>query len=467
MRTHVHLITLLVLVLIAGTSHAQKSKDLTAHADVTAKQAIHLDGFNGADLVVRAWDQPRAEVKLSIRIEMSSQKAEEEYVREVRIEQDQTSGRLVFRLVQPSVETGFSFKNLLRLRFNTYVRKEIRGEVFLPKSNDFFAEAKYGKLDIEGLDGAVEVESQSSLIDIRSCSRLEAIRNNYGTTTIDQSGGALTLANKSGKVDIQTFDGSLHIKAQYATVTAEKVTGAVEVESQSGSVTLTDIGADVAVDAPYSTIVIDKARGFASVKGKSGTVKVTGVIGLDVDAPYSTIDAMDVQAADGRAVVVRGQSGKIMLSKVGSAVDIQSPYTNIDLSDINGTVHLSTKSGNVRASDIRGDWTSLTEYSRLTLTDLTSKRVLIENKSGSVDVELRTLPETVEIVNEYADVSLRMPKGLDADVRLKSEYGTISSDLSVRIEEMGSSALAIGKTGTGAGSLSIQTKSGNIRVREQ
>ncbi len=458
---------IIATVLLATCAAAQKTKDLTAWAGVTSEQAIRLEGFRGADLVVRTWDQPRAEVRLSIGIEMSSESAETEYIQEVRLEQDSSPGSVVFTLHQPSIDIGLTFRNLFKLRFNTYAKKEIRGEVFLPKENAFFADARYGKLDVEGLGGPVEIESRSSLVDVRSCAQLATIQNNYGTTSIVESGGHLTLHNQSGKVDVTNFNGTLDVTARYATVTAEKVTGSVDIESQSGSVTLLQVGSDVVIDAPYSNIVVEEVSGSVSLTSKSGSVRVSSVRALEIDAPYSTVDVQDVKGMPSRKVTITGQSGKISMKAIAASVEIRSPYTNIDLTDIDGDVDLSTKSGNVRASNVKGNWTSRTEYSRLTLQQLSSDRVLIENKSGGVDVGLARTPERVVIVNEYADVNLTIPKGLDAEVRLKAEYGSITSDLPVQVETMGSGALALGKTGTGKGTMNIEAKSGNIRIREK
>jgi len=453
------------MAVMVSVATAQKTKHLESWADVKPGDAIALEEFRGADLVIRTWDRPKVEVRLNIRFESSSEEEEQEYVDEVRIERDLASGSVVFRLNQPSSSKGLTLKNLLHLRFSTYIKKEIRGEVFLPKENAFRVEAKYGKLDLEGIDGPVEVESQSNLVDIRSCSQLVTVKNNYGTTVIDKCGGKLSISNKSGKVNIDDFTGSLNIDAKYSTITVDKVSNMVDIESQSGSVMVKNAGEHVIVNAPYSTITVEKVKGSATIIGKSGSVGVSDVIGLKVDAPYSTIEAQDVTGNG--AAIITGQSGKISLARIASAVDIQSPYTNIDLSDIVGEVRLGTKSGNVRASRVRGNWTSLTEYTRLTISDLQAPNVLIENKNGGIEVGLTTIPKSVEIVNSYGDVNLKLPRGLNADVRLNAEYGTISSGIDVAVEKIESGAIALGKVGSGAGTLSIETKSGNIRIQEK
>ena len=467
MRSVTATLALLAVMLVTSSGQAQQTKDLNIHADVTAQQSIRLEEFRGAELSVRTWDKSRVEVRVTVRIEMSDSDDEKTYIKEVKLDQSQSDGQIVIRLVQPDINNGFSFGNLFKLKFKNYIRKEIRGEVLVPKANAFSVEANYGKLDVEGIDGPVELSCRSGQVDVRSCMNLERISNDYGTTVIGGSGGNLSLDNRSGRIDIKTFTGTLNIKAPYATINAEKVSGRADVESQSGSVSLPTVGSDVMVNAPYSTIVVEKVEGDARITGKSGSVRVNGVRGLQVDAPYSTIDADNVKGVQGEPVIITGQSGRIALSRVSSGVDVQSPYTNIDLSDIGGDVRLGTKSGTVRASKVKGNWTSLTEYSRLTVTELGGKKVLVENKSGGVDIELMTVPDMVEIVNSYADVRLEIPKGLDADVRLKAEYGEIESDLSVKVEKMGSGAISLGKAGAGKGSLSIETKSGSVRVREK
>ena len=219
--------------------------------------------------------------------------------------------------------------------------------------------------------------------------------------------------------------------------------------------------------APYSNVRVEKAGGMVSVKDKSGSVTVQDVDGVTIDAPYSTIDVKNVRGAGGKVVSLASQSGRITVDHATGPMSINAPYTAVELRSITGNVELDSKSGSVEADDVRGNWKSRTEYSTIRLIGLHSETVLIENKSGSVDVDLAATTRSLEIFNSYSDVRVSVPKGLDAQVRLKAEYGSISSFFPIGSETMGSGALSIGSVGSGAGVFTIENKSGNIRVTEK
>jgi hypothetical protein len=60
-----------------------------------------------------------------------------------------------------------------------------------------------------------------------------------------------------------------------------------------------------------------------------------------------------------------------------------------------------------------------------------------------------------------------MPGGFAGEVRLKATYGKVKSNLPVEVEDMGSGAIALGKMGSGGGSMRIETTSGNIKVTQK
>jgi hypothetical protein len=73
----------------------------------------------------------------------------------------------------------------------------------------------------------------------------------------------------------------------------------------------------------------------------------------------------------------------------------------------------------------------------------------------------------VNIRVKYAGVELSIPRGYSGDVSLDAEYGTIETTLPVQAKTRSGSAYAIGKVGVGSGTMTIETTSGNIEVREK
>ena len=456
------------LAIAVSASAAQQSKQLELNAPVKSQQQITLKDFSGAELTVTPWDKPAVLVRLKIEVSSSDDKWEEEYMKSVKLEEEQTEREVTIRFEQPSMpNSGFSLKKLLSLNFGSYVRKEVRGEVFVPKSNPFSAEIRYGKVDVSDVSGPLTLSSQSGNVSVRNCANVKTIENNYGTTNLESCGGSMDLSNRSGKVTIDTFDGNLDIHADYSNVEVRKATGNVQLKDQSGRVTLTDVGGRADLDADYSRIELDHIGGFVHISGKSGIIKVESVPGATIDAPYTTIDVSGVSGASGKPIAIKTISGRVDVADAQGDLQLEAPYSNINIRTLVGNVNLQTKSGAVDADRVKGNWTSSTQYSRVTIRELSAREVSLTNSSGTIDLNLETLPASLDINNSYADVNVRLPKGLSADVRLKAEYGKISSDLPVKVERMGSGELAVGLVGSGKGTFRIETLSGSIRIDEE
>jgi hypothetical protein len=93
--------------------------------------------------------------------------------------------------------------------------------------------------------------------------------------------------------------------------------------------------------------------------------------------------------------------------------------------------------------------------------------VNLTNSSNPIDLQLKTIPDNVEITNQYSGVKVLIPKGFSGDVTLEATYGKVESDLPIRVKSFGNGAYGIGKIGTGSGSITIETKSGNIHVSQR
>ena len=105
----------------------------------------------------------------------------------------------------------------------------------------------------------------------------------------------------------------------------------------------------------------------------------------------------------------------------------------------------------------------------MSIDDLSAKSVTMTNSGGPIDISLRTVPTTVDIRNEYAKVDLEIPWGFSGDVDLNVTYGAIKTNLELAKTKSfdGGGGYAIGKIGSGSGKLSVETKSGELRVMQR
>ncbi|MEX2089454.1 MAG: DUF4097 family beta strand repeat-containing protein [Bacteroidota bacterium] len=457
-------IALISAVLLDGTGDVfDKTRDLEGRYPVEPQQRIEITGFNGSDITFRSWDKNEVFIKLAVRIESSDEEFEQRYIEEVSITESRGSAGLSIALREPrsSSRNGGFFSRIFR---SSYVRKEIVGEIYVPQSNPLTTDMKYGTLSLENMKGTLKLLGGNNDLLLKNCTALEDVRNDYGKTVIENSGGDLKLNSKSGKVTVEEFNGPVWIDADYSTIQVRKVHKEATINSKSATITIADIGGDLTVDADYSTLTVENVAGFFKVKNQSGKIRVKQIDGLSVDAPYTSVEAVDVSGKSGKEITVRGQSGSLKLENAVGNLRIENPYSKIELKNIKGSVDLSNKSGRVTADGIQGDWTSNTEYSSLTILDLTAQTIRMTNKSNPIDLQLKNTPSTIDIKNEYGSVSVSMPSGFSGDVMLEAAYGNVDTNLPVRSKSLGGGAYATGKVGNGSGSITIETKSAGIKL---
>lgn len=448
---------------------SEKNREIERRIVTEPSQKIELNGFNGSKIEFKSWDKNEVYIKLNVSISSSSEEYEDEYIKTVGVSDKSSTSAvtIIFDELDTKFREGFSIRKLFNLEFSSYVRKDVRGEIYVPKSNALYMDLKYGSLSLEDMKGELELDGQSNTLQLRNCSATKTIRNNYGKTTLDDCGGSLRLESQSGTVKVDDFNGTLDIDAKYSNITVNRVSGSAKIRSQSGTLTIEDVQKDLSVESDYSTLTVNRVTGFVDVSNKSGKIRIKTVDGVQVDGLYSNIDIASVSGKSNKPLKVRGQSGRLHVTDAVGNLVIDNPYSTMNLKNVKGNVDISSQSARITAEKITGDWDSKTMYSTILVYGLTAQNVSISNKSNPVDIELVSKPTKVHVNNEYGNVTVSLPSGFSGDVRLKATYGKIRSDLPVEVEDMGSGAIAIGKMGSGNGSMRIETTSGNIKVTQR
>ncbi|MCI0552942.1 MAG: DUF4097 family beta strand repeat-containing protein, partial [Anaerolineae bacterium] len=212
---------------------------------------------------------------------------------------------------------------------------------------------------------------------------------------------------------------------------------------------------------------------FVDVLTESGTVRVKTAKGVKVDGKYTKVEISDISGvllkshpilSNKKDIVLINESGNITLENAVGNVNIDDRYATIKLKNIRGNIDLVTESGSVSAEKIAGNWNSRAPYTRVTLKDLSAQKVVMDNSGSNVDIELSTIPNVIDIKNQYGGVDVLMPKGFSGSVILEATYANVESDLPIRIKSLGGGAYGTGTVGSGTGKISIETESGNIRL---
>jgi len=201
--------------------------------------------------------------------------------------------------------------------------------------------------------------------------------------------------------------------------------------------TSTGVNVNVVAAARHMPLVFDVTlpKG-AGVELRSETGNVTG---NHVDGPFKAVSQTGMVSAE-------DVSGPISLQSDTGAVGVTYP----DDAPRSPKITATSKSGDVHCDDIAGD-------------------VSVESQSGDIDVTYwKNAPASpaVKIHTESGDIDFTPPGALDAHVDVSTGSGRISGSLAVS-PAPGASAKTIQVTvGSGKGSVTLQTGSGDIDIHE-
>lgn len=461
----------LLLLFVSTATSGTTSKKIDQHFKVEPGQKIEVRGFSGSRVQFKSWDKPEVHVRLNVRVSGLDAKNEKSALDGIKLEEYRSADliSITFDDANKTTERSESFwSGLLSLvGLTRTVSREVDGEVFVPAANDLSAHIPYATVSLENMKGRLNFSGTSNDLTLRNCSALQSVANDYGKTSIHTSGGSLVLRGQSGTITVEDFDGDIRCASPYAKLRFARIKKPLSIESQSGDVGIDDVQGNVIVNSDFSPITVSNVAGFVDIRSQSGTIRVRHVGGVHVDADYSTIEIADVSGISGKEVAVNSQSGSVTVNNVTGNVRIDNPYSRMRLTAIKGNVRLTTQSGSIDAENISGDWDSDTQYSAVRVNRLSAAQIRATNSGDVITFALTTTPSLIEIRNEYAGVSLTIPKGFGGDVSLDAEYGSIETDLPLTTKNRGGSGYAFGKIGSGNGSIKIETTSGNISLQEK
>lgn len=469
MKTLVFAVATSTLLFVNSPDH---HRTIEEHYATTPSQSIELRGFSGSRIKIRSWDKNEVSIKLDISFSASNERDEQKYLEAIVLKKTQQDKMLRIEYQEPEISTknNRSFWTWLSSVFSaSYIRKETEGEIFVPRTNPLIAEVRYGVIEMEGMKGALSFLGTGNTVKLKDCTAIAEVTNDYGKVTLENCGGDLHFSSKSTTVLLDQFDGKAVINADYSNITVRDIKHSLSIRSASGTIKVDNVGGDVTIRSDYTTIAVNGVRGMLNVEDKGGMIRAKGMDGVTISGLYSRMEITDVSGKAGKVISLEGQSGSISLMNASGDVRINDPYGPIDLKEIHGNVEIKSKSSNIHATGVDGDWSSTTEYSLLTLRDLSSKRITVSNSSSPIDISLKTPPTYVEIRSEYGPVTLSMPPGFSGDVDINVTYAHIETNLPLSKTKSfdGGGGYAIGKIGTGNGKLSIETKSGNVKVMQR
>ncbi len=221
------------------------------------------------------------------------------------------------------------------------------------------------------------------------------------------------------------------------------------------------------------------ARGGGTEAWADLRIQVPRGQSIDVNLAVGKLSATNV---DGR-ISLDASSGDVTVSRVKGSLSVDVGSGNVSVSGAEGPISVDTGSGDVGLRQIQADVLSVdTGSGNVTGTTMTANAVSIDTGSGNVELSGLSAPNisidtgsgdvvvdmlasvsTLEVDTGSGNVTLRAPAGLNATVSLETSSGDLETDFSLLVRRTSSDELR-GQIGTGEGTISVETGSGDVRL---
>jgi len=189
--------------------------------------------------------------------------------------------------------------------------------------------------------------------------------------------------------------------------------------------------------------------GDCSLKAAFGDLKVLGVRGAQLEARTSS-GAVQIENVAAGSINVDSAFGEVRLINIRGDLDVKAGSGDVALKGFSdGTCDLETGFGDIEARGVFLDLTAKTS----------SGRVGVLAEPGS------TIERPWMLKSSFGDVELRVPKDFDCNVFAETSFGSVTTDVNMREEGKRSDRRIRGEIGEGGGRITMQTSSGDVRIR--
>jgi DUF4097 and DUF4098 domain-containing protein YvlB len=203
--------------------------------------------------------------------------------------------------------------------------------VEVPPGTEVRTRTDSGSTTIRGVDGTVDVRTQSSFIDVADIS------------------GATQLFTGSGAVRAHGISGPLTVTTQSSAITLSGLRSSLRVRTQSGAVNADLIGTgDVEVETGSSVINVNGVRGGLAVRTQSGRINVQGAPTRDWKATTGSSNvSLDLESTAGFTLDAVTQSSHIDISGVRINGSVTKQAAKGTVGDGGPTVMVRTGNGQI------------------------------------------------------------------------------------------------------------------------
>jgi DUF4097 and DUF4098 domain-containing protein YvlB len=256
---------------------------------------------------------------------------------------------------------------------------------------------------------------------------------------------------REGTVDIELRVPSFvkaRVSARFGTVQITGIEGLTEAVTTTGTLSLTDLKGDARGETATGDIVLSKIGGSAAVATQSGDIQASDIArGLSANAASGSVSVMRVE---GGRVECKSVSGDVSVNEVGTSAPL-----DITVESVSGDANLENAAGNIAVKAVSG---------QVRVANVTATRLQAQTVSGDISAQVReAFSGALQVNTVSGDVALQLPEGSNVRVSLSTMSGDLRCEHDAQ-EVSATESLWSGVIGTGAGTLNVQTISGDAHI---
>lgn len=243
--------------------------------------------------------------------------------------------------------------------------------------------------------------------------------------------------------------GNVRINTRHGHIEIAEIEGLAEGVTTTGNLTMRNLAGDARGETATGELKLERIAGTATVATQSGDIAANDIRrGLTANTASGDVNTAGVE---GGRVECKSVSGDVWVERVG----LNAPL-DITVESISGDATLKQASGNIALKAVSGD---------VTAEELAATRLQAQTVSGDVQLRLKEqFSGTMQVNTVSGDVLIAMPEGSHVRVSLSTSSGELRCEHDAH-EVSATETLWTGQIGTGAGTLNVQTISGDTQIQ--
>lgn len=291
---------------------------------------------------------------------------------------------------------------------------------------------------------------------------------NETTVNVDTNMGEVSVASTRGNADIKNDFGDVNI---------ENIEGALSVQTNSGEVNATSIvagGENIDLRSDFGGVNLKKAGGKDIIlDSNSGAITLSEVRATGSLTTNTDFGNTKFENGSADSLHIETNSGEVSLVKItiSKEIFVKNDFGDIELEKaLASSYDLHTNSGAITVDGAKGKLKADSDFGNITISNAQPVTLTVETNSGTVEFSgsLGVGPHFIK--SDFGGIDISLPTDAKLTVDLKTDFGTIKSDLPITIILNGSTSSSdsdhIGGSINGGGEqLTVQANSGNINIK--